>query len=147
MREASEDDLESMVTLFNGFAKCKLYKTLYPGLRDPSQLSEVNRKQLVNWIQSPQRQLNVLVHQESQEVVAFCQWALDDSADLPYSEKYYSGPGTSHDALKSFIDAIEDYDDRLSDFGEFICRCGIFKVLKYFQLTQKAFLQTLIGSS
>jgi len=121
LREAKEDDLDFMVTLFNGFARCKLYKTLYPGLRDPSELSEVNRKQLINWIQSPQRQLQVLVRQDSQEVAAFCQWALDDSADLPYSEKYYKGPGTNHDALKSFLDAIGDYDDRLGDFGDFIC--------------------------
>ena len=122
MREAREHDLEAMVTLFNGFAKCKLYRTLYPGLQDASQLSEVNRKQLVNWIQSPQRQLNVFVHQKSLEVVAFCQWALDDSSDLPYSEKYCQGSGTNHDALKSFTDAIGDYDDRLCGFDDFICK-------------------------
>jgi hypothetical protein len=121
MRDAREEDVEAMVALFNEFADCRLYKTLYPGLQDPSQLSEVNRKQLLNWLHSPQRQLNVLVYHDTQEVVAFCQWALNDSADLPYDEKYYQGPGSNPEAVKSFLVAIRDYDDRLCDFGEFIC--------------------------
>jgi hypothetical protein len=121
MREATEDDMEAMVTLFNHFASCKLYRTLYPDLEDATQLSATNRRRLSDWIHSPSRRLNVLIHTETQEVVAFCQWALDSSADLPYGEKYYQGLGSDIKAIKSFSDAIGDYDDKLCLIDNWVC--------------------------
>ncbi|KAH8086838.1 hypothetical protein HD553DRAFT_340810 [Filobasidium floriforme] len=119
-RKADEEDLDAMVELFNGFHQCKLFRLLYPGVKDASELSSTHRHVLVQWYNSPVRRLEVIVDQATDEVIAFCSWALDDSLDMPLKEKYYRGPGANTEVIDAFLDKIEHYDELLCQFPDFI---------------------------
>lgn len=124
-RKAREEDLDAMVELFNGFHQCKLFRLLYPGVKDASELSSTHRHVLIQWHKSPVRRLEVIVDQATDKVIAFCSWALDDSLDMPLKEKYYRGLGADTEVIDAFLDKIEHYDELLCQFPEFICerRC------------------------
>lgn len=121
-RKARDEDLDSLVTLFNGFYESKLFHILYPEIKDASALSATHRSVLKHWLHSPVRRLEVIVKQDDGEVVAFCSWALDDSLDVPYKEKYYRGPGADLEVIDQFLADIEHYDELLEMFGDFICK-------------------------
>ena len=112
--KAQEGDLDALVALCNYFYHSKLFHVLYPGIKDASELSSTHRHVLEQWLNSPVRRLDVIVDQKTQEVVAFCSWALDDSLDVPYKEKYYRGPAADIQVIDAFLADIEHYDELLS---------------------------------
>jgi hypothetical protein len=120
-RKAREEDLDALVELFNGFYNSKLFHLLYPGIKDASELSATHRNLLAHWANSPVRRLEVIVDQNTDQVIAFCSWALDDSLDVPLRDKYHRGPGADTEVIDAFLEKIGHYDELLSQFGDFIC--------------------------